>query len=133
MRLLKLILLFAISLSVSSCCKDEKGYGIRKLIGEWAFYGDVEKMNWDSCGQFERDTFCYFGNISMGRYDNEVKAKYSEIDSVFFCVDERGALYGFPTQYSSGEFIEEDVMHLYLRWGGLGGFKIHDIHCEKLK
>lgn len=123
-----IIILTALSLFI--CCKKENYRD--KYIGNWDFVVIVSKHNIDSIGQYEEDTIYYLGQISYGNTENEINIQYTKDNSIILNIDESGALSGFPSpQYSSGKFDGFDKIHLYLRWGGLGGSLTHSINGVK--
>ena len=113
-----------------SCCKKEDFRD--NYIGNWDFVVDASKLNIDSVGQYERDTIYYTGRIEKGCADDELNIQYTKDNSIILKIDESGTLSGFPSQYSSGKFEGESNIHLYLRWGGLGGNITHIIDGSKM-
>ncbi len=114
-----------------TCCKKESKDFRDKYTGNWDFVVEVTKLNIDSIGQYERDTIYYLGKISNGNADNELNIQYSKDSLIVLNIIESGELSIFPTQYSNGEFEGESKIHLYLRWGGLGGNTTHVIDGVK--
>lgn len=113
-------------------CKDnsEKATDIRSnYVGEWDFTVCRTTFIMDSIAEF--DTINYIGGISAIGTD-QIDINYTECDTVSLHIDGSGNLSGFPSpQYSCGEFTSDNTIHLYLRWGGLGGGKIHVVDGMK--
>ena len=57
--------------------------------------------------------------------------QYTENLSVTLKVKEDEELTGFPTNYCSGEMAGKKDIHIYLRYGGLGGASSFDIVGKK--
>lgn len=46
-------------------------------------------------------------------------------------IDKENILSNFPSHYCNGKFDGNGKIHLYLRWGGLGGGVTHTVDGEK--
>lgn len=102
---------------------------ISKYVGDWDFTVCRTTFLMDSIAVF--DTINYIGGI-FSKDTDQIDIKYTDCDSVLLHIDGSGNLSGFPTpQYSCGEFTSDNTIHLYLRWGGLGGGKIHVVDGMK--
>jgi len=126
-KLLSLLIFFAL---VSSCEKETIDFR-NKYVGSWNYTVTILKHNFDSIRQSEKDTIYYLGKISSGIAGNELIIRYTNSDSIILNIDELGLLSGFPNHYCSGEFEGGNNIHLFLRWGGLGGFLVHTIDGTK--
>lgn len=113
-----------------SCEKESKDYR-DKYTGNWDFTVELTKVNIDSIGQYEQDSVLYSGKIIKGNTENEINIQYAESENIILVVGEFGEMSGFPTQYCSGNFEGESKIHLYLRWGGLGGNITHIVDGVK--
>lgn len=115
---------------VFSCKKEDTDYR-DTYTGTWNFIVDRTEINTDSIGYYYHDSVNYEGEIIYGEFDNEILIKYSNENSITLTIGEDGELSDFPTHYCSGEFLSGDSLHLYLRWGGLGGGTTHQIEGFK--
>lgn len=113
-------------------CQRELADYRSRFTGKWAFIVEINVVNTDSIGCYASDTVCFDGVISSGDKPNEILIHYTEENKVQLIVDEEGVLSGFPTHYCAGEFESDNKVHLYLRWGGLGGGITHIVKGEKL-
>jgi hypothetical protein len=104
----------------SSCRKKTIDFR-DKYCGSWNNTVEVIKFNFDSIGQHERDTISFIGVINRASADEKINIQYLPDSSITLTVDESGILTGFPNSHCNGKFIEEIKIHLYLRWGGMGG------------
>lgn len=129
-KILNLAKIFAV-LALFSCCKKETTDNRDKYVGSWNYSIAILKHNFDSIGQHEEDSISYLGKINQGNAINELKIQYSKDSLIILNIDELGLLSGFPNQYCNGEFEGENRIHLFLRWGGLGGFISYDIDGTK--
>lgn len=131
MRYKYTVLLLIIVLVAGSCKKDEDKDYRHKFTGPWNFYVTRSELNTDSVGYSYKDTIYYNGGIVNGESGNEIQIKYTSEDSITLTVGVNGKLTDFPTVYCSGEFVFMDSLHLYLRWGGLGGGIIHQVEGSR--
>lgn len=129
-KLLSLAIIFAVLVLFSYCEKETK-YFKDKYVGSWNYTREITKHNFDSIGQHEEDSTSFFGKISLGNANNELNIQYSKDSSIILNINELGLLSGFPNHYCNGEFEGENKIHLFLRWGGLGGFTSYDINGTK--
>ena len=116
-------------LSIFSGC-EKKDYR-RKYTGNWTFNVNIREFNVDSFGYVVFDTICFDGTISFGDEPDEILIQYTERNNIQLKIDENGVLSGFPTHYCGGKFENDNKVHLYLRWGGLGGGIEHKVNGEK--
>ena len=128
-RIVSLCILAVVCSLFVSCKKNPA----KKYEGDWGFVVDRSKLNVDSIGQYERDTVWYSGKISRGDETGLIVIQYLENTSIKLKIDESGTISEFPSQYSNGKFEDENNIHLYLRYGGLGGNITHIIDGTKLK
>ncbi|HOU35436.1 MAG: hypothetical protein KBF06_03355 [Bacteroidales bacterium] len=124
------IILGIIFIIVFSCKKEDNDYR-DTYIGDWVFIVDRTEFNTDSIGYYYHDSVHYEGKIVYGELDNEIMIKYTTENTITLTIGENGELSDFPTHYCSGKFLSRDTLHLYLRWGGLGGGTIHQIEGLK--
>ena len=122
--------LFFIALSFA-CCKKENSDFRDKYIGEWDFNVKIVEFNTDSIGYYHCDSLSYVGTITCSDSDNDIVIKYSNENSITLFLDENGELSNFPTYYCFGNFEGDNRIHIYLRWGGLGGGIRHEIDGVK--
>jgi len=123
MKIFFLIIILGL-LIVIGCEKEPFDYR-NKYTGDWNFKVERTEINTDSIGYYYHDSLTYEGQIKYGNNDDEIKIEYSGDNSIILKIDKEGVLSGFPTYYCSGEFIGNDKISLYLRWGGLGGGITH--------
>ncbi len=112
-------------------CKNSSDnvFDIRsKYVGNWDFTVCMTTFPMDSIDEF--DTINYIGGI-FSKDTDQIVIKYTDCDSVVLHIDGSGNLSEFPTPYSFGEFTSDNTIHLYLRWGGLGGGTIHAVDGMK--
>lgn len=114
-----------------SYCKNDTEDFREKYTGNWEYTIATTKLNFDRIGQHENDSTSYLGKIIFGNIDNQLNINYSKDSSIVLNIDESGVLSGFPNQYCSGEFNGNNKIHLFLRWGGLGGFMQCNIYGTK--
>jgi hypothetical protein len=115
---------------IFSCKKEDTDYR-DTYIGTWDFIVDRTELNTDSIGYYYHDSVNYEGEIVYGELDNEILIKYTTENSITLTIEENGELSDFPTHYCGGEFLSRDSLHLYLRWGGIGGGTTHQIEGLK--
>jgi len=122
----------AIITIIFTACKKDKDYS-NKWTGEWDFVviDGYHHFNPDGPPSSGEDTVYYLGKISLGNADKELNIKYTGTSSIILNVNEYGELSGFPTPYCHGKFEGVDKIHLYLRWGGLGGWSYHAVDGTK--
>lgn len=101
------------------------------LLGNWVFTVERTELNTDSIGYYFHDTIVFHGCIGTGRDDDEISITYASEPPVTLKISKNFALSNFPTQYCNGSFERKDKLHLYLRWGGLGGYVAHRIDGQK--
>lgn len=129
--LLFLAMAAAVMLLLPNCKKESKKAEVStdyrdKYVGTWDFTVYTRQFNMlDSI--VELDTIYYLGNISLENTD-QIKIQYTQDDSVVLNIDDTGNLSGFPTQYCSGEFLNDSQINLSMRWGGLGGGTNHTVN-----
>ncbi len=123
MKIIRL-LLFAMIFLIG-CEKISTDYR-NKYTGNWFFSTEKIKFSGiDNNTSFsEHDTVFYTGKIGCTA-KNGINIRYTESDSITLSINESGEIFGFPTQYCSGEFKGITEINLYLRWGGLGGNLTH--------
>jgi hypothetical protein len=124
------IILIFIFIIVFSCKKEDTNYR-DAYLGTWEFIVNRTEFNTDSIGYYYHDSINYVGEIVYGELDNEILIKYTTENSITLNIGEDGELSDFPTHYCSGDFLSSDSLHLYLRWGGLGGGTTHQIEGFK--
>ena len=129
-KILNLAIIIA-PLVLFSCCEKETNDLRDKYIGSWDFTVAVSKHNYDSIGQHEEDTILLLCKMSRGNANNELNIQYMKDSSIILNIDELSKLSGFPTSYCNGEFEGDNKLHLYLRWGGLGGFISYNVDGTK--
>lgn len=113
------------------CGCEKKPFDHRnKYIGKWDFDVVIDEFNMSSGTTFH-DEVSYSGRIKYGDADDEIIIQYTENHSVILKVNEDEELTGFPTQYCSGEMSGKKDIHIYLRYGGLGGGSSYDIDGRK--
>lgn len=112
-------------------CKKEPFDYRNKFLGDWEFKVERTELNTDSIGYYYHDYFTYVGQIKYGSNDDELLIEYSDDNSIMLKIDKEDVLSNFPTHYCSGEFDGKDRIHLYLKWGGLGGGVTHIVDGEK--
>ncbi len=117
-------------LIIISCKKEPLDYR-NKFIGDWEFKVERTEFNTDSIGYYYHDSLTYFGQIKYGNNDDEILIEYSIDNSIYLAIDRENELSDFPTYYCGGEFYGHEKIHLYLRWGGLGGGITHIVDGEK--
>ncbi len=115
---------------IISCTKKPFDHR-NKFIGNWKFKVERTELNTDSIGYYYHDSLTFIGKIKYGNSDNDLLIEYSSDNSIILKIDNENKLYDFPTHYCSGEFDGNDRLHLYLRWGGLGGGVTHIVDGEK--
>jgi len=115
---------------IFSCNKKPFDYR-NKYIGEWNFKVERTEVNTDSIGYYYHDTISYFGKIKYGEQEDELLFEYTADNSITLKIDKEDELSKFPTHYCGGTFYGSEKVHLYLRWGGLGGGVTHVIDGEK--
>ena len=115
-------------LFMTNCKKESKDIR-NNYVGNWNF--EVVRSSFLMDSLYTVDTVNYLGTISMGNSNNEIKIQYTDENSIILNIDDSGVLSGFPTVYSGGEFSGENKIHLYLRWGGLGGGNTHTVDGVK--
>lgn len=132
MKTLHSIRLFlpGILLFLLGCEKQPFDYR-NKYLGEWEFNVSRSELNTDSIGHYESDALIYVGEIAYGDAEDELLIKYTENNSVTLKISEEGKLSDPASNYSDGKFESRKKLHLYLRWGGLGGGIKHVIDGEK--
>ena len=113
------VLLFLIN------CKKESRDFRAKYVGNWYFVTEFRTFDMGDSTLIV-DTVRYLGSIYTEGSD-AINIHYTDSTSVTLNIDCSGNLSGFPTQYSGGEFSGDSKIHMYLRWGGLGGGTIHAI------
>jgi hypothetical protein len=118
-------------LLVAIGCKKKPFDYRNKFIGRWSFRVERTEFNTDSVGYYYHDTINYTGEINYGENDDEIRINYSSSKEISLKMSKENVLTNFPTHYCSGEFDGKDKIHLYLRWGGLGGGVSHIINGEK--
>ncbi len=123
------ILTLAILLLFMTNCKKESKDIRNNYIGNWNF--EVVRSSFIMDSLYTVDTVNYMGSISSGNSNNEIILQYTDENSIILNIDDNGVMSGFPTQYSGGEFNGKNKIHLYLRWGGLGGGTTHTIDGVK--
>ena len=123
----------AILAFLSTGCKKDNDYR-DKWVGDWDFEVIRHWFLMGENGYSETDTIFYLGRISLIN-TAKLNINYTEDSSIDLEVDETGILSGFQTGngYSGGAFKGNDTLHLYLRWGGLGGGMVHNIDGIKRK
>lgn len=109
---------------IVSCKKKPFDYR-NKFIDDWEFKVERTEFNTDSVGYYHHDSITYSGQIKYGANDDELLIEYSNNSSIVLKIDKENILSNFPTHYCSGSFNGTDKIHLYLRWGGLGGGVTH--------
>ena len=114
---------------ITSCEKDESDYR-NKYVGIWKFHVEKSSFNMGDSSSYN-DTIIYQGKLEHGEFENEIFIKYTDTDSLIFEIDKNGMFSELPTHYCSGEFIRLDSVHLFLRWGGLGGAMTHIVNGIK--
>lgn len=124
------VLLLASSLFIIGCKKQPFDHR-NKYVGEWEFKVHRSELNTDSIGYYEHDSLVYTGEVTYGSNENELLIQYTQGNSITLTISKEGILSGFPTHYCNGEFRDKDKLHLYLKWGGLGGGITHVIDGEK--
>ncbi len=122
-------LLFGLVIIIS--CKKKPFDYRNKFLGDWVFKVDRTEINTDSIGYYYHDSLTFLGQIKYGSGDNDLLIEYSGDNSITLIIDKDDKLSDFPTQYCSGQFDENNTIHLFLRWGGLGGGVTHVIDGEK--
>jgi hypothetical protein len=122
--------LLIVSIIVFSCEKELFDYR-NKFLGEWEFKVERTEFNTDSVGYYHHDSLTYLGKIKYGNGDDDLLIQYSSDNSIILKIDKDDKLSDFPTHYCSGEFDGKNKLHLYLRWGGLGGGITHIVDGEK--
>lgn len=122
-----ILLLIVISFA---CCKKDRDFR-DKYIGEWKFNVEITEFNTDNIGYYYHDSLTYTSTITYGDSDNDIKIKYTNDNSITLSLNEDCELSNFPTHYCSGNFKGDNKIHLYLRWGGLGGGITHKIDGVK--
>ncbi|MGV6861311.1 MAG: hypothetical protein ACWA41_06040 [Putridiphycobacter sp.] len=115
---------------IVSCTKKPFDYR-NKFLGDWEFKVDRKEFNTDSIGYHYHDSLTFLGQIKYGSGDNDLLIEYSGDNSITLKIDKEDELSDFPTLYCNGQFDENDKIHLYLRWGGLGGGITHVVDGEK--
>jgi hypothetical protein len=115
---------------IISCNKKPFDYR-NKYIGDWEFNIDITEFNTSSVGYYYHDSLTYMGQIKYGNEDDNLLIEYSSNNSITLKIDKENILTGFPTAYCGGEFDGNNKLHLYLRWGGLGGRITHVVDGEK--
>jgi hypothetical protein len=110
-------------------CEKEKDYR-DKYTGNRDFEVEVNEVNTDSIGHYENYKYNFTGELQRHE-TNALLFIYGQSDSITLSVDETGMLSNFPTQYCSGQFIGADSLHLFLRWGGLGGYNQNIVNGKK--
>ncbi|HON21019.1 MAG TPA: hypothetical protein PLW70_06780 [Bacteroidales bacterium] len=115
---------------VFSCKKKDTDYR-DAYVGTWIFNVHRTVFNSDSIGHYYHDSIHYEGKIAYGELANEILIKYTAENSITLTIGGDGLLSNFPSHYCSGEFLSNNRLHLYLRWGGLGGGMIHQIEGMK--
>ena len=122
---------FFIALIVLLGCEKELFDYRNKFIGDWEFKVERSEINTNSIGYSYHDSLSYSGRIKYGDADDDLFIQYSDENSITLKIDKENQLSDFPTHYCSGEFEGNNKLHLYLRWGGLGGGITHIVDGEK--
>lgn len=130
MRLNYLKVVLFIALVFSSCKKEPADYR-EAYTGQWCFDVELSSFNIEGEGTYTRDSLVYSGAISLGGSDDEILISYVPEHSITLAISPNGELSGFPTHYCSGYFTGNQELHLYLRWGGLGGGVTHIVDGKK--
>jgi hypothetical protein len=112
-------------------CKKEPFNYRNKFLGDWKFNVERFELNTDSIGYYYHDSLTYFGQIKYGNSKDQIHIEYSNDNSVNLTIDKENILSNFPSQYCSGAFEGHEKLHLYLKWGGLGGGINHIVDGEK--
>ena len=115
---------------IAGCEKKPFDYR-NKYIGDWEFNVERTEFNIDSVGHYKHDSLTYLGEITYGGSGDEIIINYTYNNSIALTIDKEGVLSDFPTHYCSGKFDGDDKIHIFLRWGGLGGGISHRIDGEK--
>ncbi len=129
---MEIMIMLAFSCFFNSCHRETADYR-SKYTGNWNFIVEISEVNTDSIGYFAFDTICFEGVIGLGDDPDGIFIQYTEDNTVVLTVNEDGKLSGFSSHYSTGEFISNNKVHLYLRKGGLGGGIIHVVNGDKVK
>jgi hypothetical protein len=122
---------FTIGLLSFTACKKKNTDYRDPYIGSWSFHVDRTEINTDSIGYYFHDSLTYPGNIEPGEASDGIIIHYTADNSIPLTIAADGTLSGFPTHYCGGEFKGQNNIHLYLRWGGLGGGTTHVIDGVK--
>jgi len=131
MKIHRKIYWLLLGLLIFTNCKKEPFNYRNKFLGEWEFKVDRTEFNTDSVGYYYHDSLTFFGKIKYGTNDDEILIEYSNDNSIMLKIDKENILSNFPSHYCNGEFDGKEKIHLYLRWGGLGGGVTHTIDGEK--
>jgi hypothetical protein len=129
-HLQKYFLIFCSFLLICSCKKDIFDYR-NKYNGTWEFAVDVHSYNMSTPDQNQSYSYNYIGKITNGEKDNNIFVEYDENSTIELTIDKDGTLSSFPSHYSSGKFEGKNKIHLFLQWGGLGGWVSHTIEGKK--
>lgn len=130
--IITIITIIFITIVLFSCCETESKDYRDKYIGNWKFNVEITEINTDSIGYYKHDTLTYLGKISYGVSYNKIEIQYTNKDNITLSINEQGELSDFPTpQYCNGQFDGENIIQLYLKWGGLGGGITHKVNGIK--
>ncbi|NEN23744.1 hypothetical protein G3O08_09550 [Cryomorpha ignava] len=92
-----------------------------KYMGDWEFTVHKSSFNVDSIGSSSQENFTYNGEIVIADCCDKIGIHYGSEDILIAKLDRDGNLYDLPSDHCRGVFDGTDRVHIYLRWGGLGG------------
>jgi len=128
-----LIFLFLLnSMLIFFSCGDKEPIDYRdKFLGQWDFEVEIYSFTAGNPPETTSDTRHHTGLISYGTTDNEILIQYLPNSNVTLVVTDTGQLENFPTFYCHGSFEGTEILHMYLRWGGLNTYFSHTIEGRK--
>lgn len=132
MKKYRKLLLILFGLLVIASCKKKPFDHRNKFLGDWEFKVERTEFNTDSTGYYYHDSLTYKGQIKYGSGEDDLLIEYLIDNSITLKIDNENILSEFPTHYCSGEFKENDILYLFLRWGGLGGGITHIVNGKKI-
>ncbi len=129
MRILKLVLGTAIIIATLFGCSK---YRYRNdYTGKWTFYVEKSSFNYDGAEGSTYEEFAYNGEIKTEGSDDKIKIFYAPDVSIVVKLGEDGNLDDLPNHYCSGNFKDTNELHLYIRYGGLGGNLSYSVNGKK--
>ena len=97
-------------------------------VGDWEFCTHSFFFKED-IGSYNDTTYYYLGKISLEDTTLPIKIQYAESASFYMDFYEDGKISAFPIgiRQHNGGFTGNSIIHIYLRFGGLGGGAVYTI------